>query len=113
MADAGAAQVARDLAADAAEAADDEVVCVGVDHALGPPLVEQAAELAGDEELRHRRQAVEERTYAEQLQSDDHDPPGGVMWVLDRAERGDRVERPGERVATEEPSVMKRRSCRR
>ena len=62
-------QVTGDLAADAAESADDVVVGVGVDHLLGAPLLEQAAELARDEELRHRRQPVEERTYAEQLEA--------------------------------------------
>ena len=38
-------QVTRDLTADPAEPANDVVVCVGVDHLLGAPLLEQAAEL--------------------------------------------------------------------
>src|ERR1019366_7990210 len=84
------------LAPDAAEAADDEVVCVGVDHALRAALVKQAAELAGDEELGDGREPIEEGTYAKYLQRDDDDAPGGVVGILDRAERGDRVKRPHE-----------------
>ena len=45
--------------------------------------LEQAGELARDEELRHRRQAIEERTYAQDLQSDDHHAPGVLcgVWI--------------------------------
>src|ERR1019366_8464778 len=67
--------------------------------ALRAALVEQAAELAGDEELGDGRQAIEERTYAKQLERDDDCAPGGAVGVLDRAERGDRIERPHEPVA--------------
>ena len=63
--DARNAQVMDDLAADAAVAADDEVVLVGVDHSLHLARRQQAVQLAGDEELRHRCQPVKERTYAE------------------------------------------------
>ena len=74
----GRAQVARDLAADAAEAADDVVVGQGVDHPLRPALVEQLREVPGDEELGDRHQGVEERTDAEHDQDDLDDLPADV-----------------------------------
>ena len=80
MLGAGGPQVARDLPADAAEAADDVVVAEGIDHLLYPALLEHAAELARDEELRHRREAVEERTYAEQLEADLERPAARCRW---------------------------------
>ena len=78
MLGAGGAQVARDLPADAAEAADDVVVGEGIDHLLVRRSSSNAAELARDEELRHRREPVEERTYAEQLEADLERPARGV-----------------------------------
>src|SRR5436305_968305 len=61
---AGGPQITRDLSPHPAEPAHDEVVAEGIDHLLYPALLEHAAELARDEELRHRRERVEERTYA-------------------------------------------------
>jgi hypothetical protein len=91
-------QVARHLTSDAAEAADDVVVGVGIDHLLDATLFEQPAELARDEELRHRRKAVEEGNDAEQLEPDLEDPTPGVARIGDRPNGRDRVDRPLEPV---------------
>ena len=78
---AGRAQVAGDLAADAAEAADDHVVGQGVDGSLLAALVEEGAQVPGDEELDHRHQGVEQRTDAEH----DQDDPGDLAGDASRA----------------------------
>ncbi len=91
-------QIARDLAPDAAEPADDVVVCERVDHPLHAPRGEQVADMPGDEELRHRGERVEERTDAQDGQQDDDDLPGGRVRLRKAADGRGRVERPAERV---------------
>ena len=61
--------------------------------------LQPAGQLARDEELRHRHQSVEERTYAEDLQQDEDHASRGVVRGLDRAERRHRVERQHEPVS--------------
>ncbi len=90
------AEITCDLAAYASIPADDEVVCVGIDHLLNAALVQEAAELPGDEELGNCRQAVEERTYPEQLEDREDHAPAGVGGGGKRADGGDLVERPGQ-----------------
>jgi hypothetical protein len=87
-------QVAGHLAAHAAEPADHVVVVQSVDHSLRAALVEQTAEMPGDEELGGRHQRVEERTDAQHDQGDDQHLPGQVVRRRDGAHGRDRVERP-------------------
>jgi len=79
------------------------VVGEGVDHPLAASLGEQLAEMAGDEELGHRDEGVEERTDAQKRQPDLHDLPSGVGRRGDRAGRGNRVQRPHEAVPGARP----------
>ncbi len=88
------AEIARHLAAYASVAADDEVVCVGIDHLLDAALFQEAAELPGDEELGNRRQAVEERTYPEELEDREDYSTGIVVGSLQGADGRDLVQRP-------------------
>ncbi len=89
-------QIPRDLLPDPAEPTDEVVVGVGVDHTLPPVRPQQAGDVAGDEELRHRHQPVEERTHAEDDQEDlDHLTAGRLGWRHGPDGR-DRVHRPHE-----------------
>ena len=103
----GRAQVARDLAAHAPEAADDVVVAGGFDGLEGPALGEQVGEMAGDEDLRHRHQAVEERTDAQHDEQGLDHLAGDGLGVGVRADGGDRVERPLEGLP--DPAVLGQR----
>ena len=91
-------QVAGDLVPHAAEAADDVVVGERVDHLLHAPCCEQIAEVPGHEELGDHGEGVEERTDPQHDQRDVNDLPGRAVWLGKAADRGDRVERPLERV---------------
>ena len=94
----GRAQVAGDLAADAAEAADDHVVGEGVDGSLLAALVEEGAQAPRDEELHQRHQGVEQRTDAEDDEDDPRDLAPDRLRAVAGALRRDRVERPEEAV---------------
>ncbi len=100
---AGGAQVAARLAADAAEAADHVVVPQRIDLPQHPSLLEQAGEMAGNEELGDRDESVEEGTHAEDDQPDLEQLAAGAGRLGDRADRGDRVERPDEAEADRGP----------
>jgi len=93
---AGGSQVAGDLAPDAPEPADQMVVAERLDHPPYPPLGEQAAEVAGDEELGHRHQPIEERTHAEHDQQHLDDLSARRLRLGDRADGRDRVKGPDE-----------------
>ena len=92
------AQVALDLAADAAEAADDVVVGERVDHLLHAPGRQQVAEVPGDEELGDRGERVEERTDAQHDQQNLDDLPGGGVRLWKATDGRSGVERPAEAV---------------
>jgi hypothetical protein len=97
------AQVARDLAPDATEAADDVVVGQRVDHPLLAPGREHLAELTADEELGQGRERVEERTDAEDDQQHVDDLPHQGVRLGEPADRRHRVERPAERIPRSDP----------
>jgi hypothetical protein len=106
---AGAPEIARNLPSHPAEAADDEVVGGRIDHPLHPTRGQQVGHVAGDEQLGHRHEAVEQRPDPEDRQQHAHDLDADLVGRRVGAGRRDDVQRVQERGPRADPVGQRQR----